>query len=332
MRLIILIFSIILSNNFLKADYFVADVMRYQILKNYSETKPKHYSTFNLGTITKDSVYQVTINTSNKVYKDISAYICPLNNPVNGCYGITKGVAPYNFNYTASVNGSYILKIDNSYSTFITKKVIANVVVNEVLDINKKQALIQSFKQASDDLFSTFDIPEFKISLKPCGQENAFSQRSNGNITMCSELFMKLIMENKIGAVNGIFYHELGHSLLGLLGLPNYNNEKTVDEFGVVMLYWDGIQEQARDWISYFQEADSYKQAQNLIKNGGAHPLSIQRARHIDQILRSPTDTIARWNKLLYPHLTNKKLLDIISRPGKYGNKKLAADTLASKN
>jgi len=314
------------------AEVNVANQMRFEVLNTAFQINAGSEAYFDLGNASVGDKYEVSIQSTNGFFPDISAYICLKGGTNKACLGYTKVKAPYNFSVDITKPGSYILKFDNTYSALTNKKGVASVNATLGLDENTHTRFIQMFHGLEQEVFSTFNVSQFNISLVPCGYENAFSRTNGGHITICSELFMKLIMEQKTGALIGIFFHELGHSLLNLWGQPNWRNEETVDEFAIAMMYWDGIQEKTFDWVKYFEAKNSVQEANHIIRNGDTHPLSIQRARNARYILNNPSDVIRRWNQFLYPYLTTSKLKELLNNPGKYGDRALATKILQTRS
>ncbi|MEQ8507313.1 MAG: hypothetical protein RIB80_18480 [Rhodospirillales bacterium] len=143
---------------------------------------------------------------------------------------------------------------------------------------------------------------------------------------------MKLSAAGKKGALSAIMYHELGHTLLNLWGLPGFDNEETVDEFAVVMLYLDGRQEYALEFMEYFEKNNPWIEARMIIERGGRHPISSQRIRNVRRILSNPGPVIERWNRLLYPHMTVAGLENVLKTAPRYADRALAEKLIAEKS
>ncbi len=312
------------------ADIHIADQMRFEVLNTAFQINAGSEVYFDLGNASVGDKFEVSIQSTNGFFPDISAYIC-LKGSNQDCLGYTKVKAPYNFYVDITKPGPYILKFDNTYSVLTNKKGFAAVSATLNIDANTHARFTQILQSFERQIFSTFQVSKFNMSLKPCGQANAFSQHDGGHITICSELFLKLVSEQKLGALAGIFFHELGHSLLNLWGQPNWKNEETVDEFAIVMMYWDGIQERAFDWVAYYEAKNSVNEANYIIQNGDTHPLSIQRARNARHILNNPAGVVQRWNQFLYPYLTTSKLKGLVDNPSKYDDSGLATTVLQTR-
>jgi len=315
-----------------QADIHVANQMRFEVLKTGFQVNAGSEAYFDLTAANIGDRFEVSVQSTNGLFPDISAYVCLKGGTNQNCLGYTKTKAPYRFSIDVKKPGNYILKFDNTYSAFTNKKGSVSVNATLQIDQNTRANFEQMFRGMEQEIFSTFNVPKFNMRLQPCRSENAFSLNDGGHITICSELFMKLIREQKPGALMGIIFHELGHSLLNLWGQPNWNNEETVDEFAITMMYWDGIQEKAFDWVSYFEAKNSVQEANHILQKGDTHPLSIQRARNARNILNNPAQVISRWNKFLYPYLTTSKLRALIDNPGKHGDRALANRVLQSRS
>ncbi len=312
------------------ADAFVADTMRVQIRGDYFEAAGGRMNSLALGTPHVGAVYGVTAKARNKIYPDISLYICSdqdarllVENRASQCRGVNRQGGVAKFTVQAARGEPHYLILDNRYSLVTKKKVDVEVYITTTMPAEMKASMTEMFNRLSDDIQATFKVEAFNFSLKPCGTENAYSVTATGDITFCSELFFGLLDQKLVGAIPAILYHEIGHSLLNLLGLPNYDNEETVDEFALVMLYWEGQQEKAIDWIRYYETKNSRVEAAHSLQNDVRHPLSVQRIRNIQRILRNPNDVIRRWNQLLYPHMTENGLKNLQNKSPQYVDREL---------
>jgi hypothetical protein len=319
-----------------EAGGFVADEMRLEVASDYVKTKAGRFSFIELGNAPIGGVYQVDARARNKVYDDVNIYICSKRdfelfraNQQNGCRGRNKGKGQINFTTRIESAGHHFLVIDNTHSLLVTKIVDVRVAVLAKMPPDLKQSLQKILNQASEEIQSNFQVKEFDFRIEPCGTKNAFSKNVTGDITICSELFFDLTKRKLPGALQGVIYHELGHTLLNLWGLPGWDSEETVDEFAIVMLYWGGVQEKALDWINFYAAKDSGAEAANMLRNDVRHPLSVQRIRNAKRILNDPREVISRWNKLLYPRMTKMGLQQLMETSPKYVDKALMQEYLA---
>lgn len=313
-----------------QAGAFVAEAMRLEVADKYVEAKAGQIAYVDLGNATHASVYEVQARAQNGVYDDISVFICSeqdlkmlLAGQNNQCRGVNQQKGLVKFSVKTQQNGRHYLVVNNSYSLMVKKKVNTKVTLVTQVPAELKSGLEQGLNKASAGIQKMFVVDEFDFRIEPCGMKNAFSKTASGDITMCSELIFDLINKKMPGAIDGVMLHELGHSLLNLWGLPGWDNEETVDEFAMVMLYWGGAQEKAIDWIRYYAEHDSRAQADNILKNGDRHPLSVQRIRNAKRILENPREVISRWNKLLYPHMTKQGLQSLLETSPLYVDRDL---------
>ena len=56
-----------------------------------------------------------------------------------------------------------------------------------------------------------------------------------------------------------------------------------------------------------------------------------KRVRNIERILADPKPVVERWNRLLYPHLTDQTLREVIADPGRYHDPDMARAELADR-
>jgi hypothetical protein len=84
--------------------------------------------------------------------------------------------------------------------------------------------------------------------------------------------------------------------------------------------------------MEFFRDSNPNAEAQHTIRNGDRHSLSIQRVRNVQGWLLEPVRVTTKWNNLLYPHMTDWNLQEIIAKPSAYGNQQLAREQLASRS
>ncbi|PCJ75740.1 MAG: hypothetical protein COA53_04560 [Rhodobacteraceae bacterium] len=266
----------------------------------------------------------ITVNARvlNATFDDGSIWVCSSKGfqlmqqkQKNKCRGINRGRGNIEFSVQAPRPGRYFLVADNRFSLLETKHYRISVNAPNIIDIKLRQALTQLLTEFSEFIPENYIVPDFDISVVPCGTVNAFSQTSNGNITLCSEFVFEALKNRSTGALIGILFHETGHSLLNLWGLPNYANEETVDEFATYLLLKTGSPTLLQEYVEYFKLRDSSAEADYIISVGGTHPLSVQRARNVLNNARNPVPFSNRWNRLLYPHMTDTSLMKIVRNP-----------------
>ncbi|MFD9949786.1 DUF4344 domain-containing metallopeptidase [Nonomuraea sp. NPDC059023] len=161
--------------------------------------------------------------------------------------------------------------------------------------------LLQEWAESASDAFiPPRDIP---VKAEQCDTVNAFYSPEDRTITMCYEMVAYLqslfaapesgqsatpdpqdVDESVVGAMSGIYYHELGHALIDLYDLPSTGKEEdAVDQLSALVLI--GSAEDQRDYseiISTIQAWGRMSQqevSQPLDKTVFAdeHSLSVQR-------------------------------------------------------
>lgn len=148
-------------------------------------------------------------------------------------------------------------------------------------------------------LNKVYALPKLSITVRPCGQINAFS---TPNIIVCSELIAELSDKNLPLALWPVVLHELGHSILWAWKIPGYDNEDVVDNFAAIMLA-KVAPESVKQYISWFESMNPEAEAVARLVSADKHPLSIQRARSLSKVIDSPNADMQRWDALLAPHL-----------------------------
>ena len=317
------------------AEINIDRTIKYVAFRQYVEVSAQKYGIYALGQYNLGDTLLVEVSPMNQLFKRLDVYICSksdyqflLAGQPNGCRGLAQQRASFRFLFKVAKPEAHYLVLDNTISAMATKKANLKVTATKQLspvEIRQYRGMFNSFM---NEVENTFITPKFNLNFQPCGQPNAFSASQGGHITMCSELFYELATQNLVGAIGGVMFHELGHTLLNLWGLPGWNNEETADEFALYMFYRDGVQERALDWITWLSTQNSTQQAIVMIEYGDKHPLSIQRIRNAKAILNNPGPFMKRWNQLIYPHMTNQVLTKIVNNPQKYDEAKLAQKVL----
>jgi hypothetical protein len=113
--------------------------------------------------------------------------------------------------------------------------------------------LVEDWTKSANDAFVTpIDV---RIKGAECGAVNAFYDPDTKSVTMCYEMVADLralfakpaagaaapdpghVNDRVIGALNGIFFHELGHGLIDLYDLPTTGREEdAVDQLSALVL------------------------------------------------------------------------------------------------
>lgn len=285
-----------------------------------------------LGQITVD------VRVLNQNFNDGSFWVCnsagyaALNTgqATNDCRGMNRQRGHFRFTYAAPVAGTYFLVADNRFSMMLTKDYEVTVDANIETPPKIRQTYGKLLQLISRAVRVVYRAPGINFYIKPCGV-NAFSQGADGSIIICTGLIEQLYKQNNSYAMVGIIFHELGHSLLNLWGMPDWANEQTADEFSAYMLMRFFGDQFVRSEIRFFAGQNTQAEVQNMIRNGDTHPLSIQRVRNLEAILNNRVGFMERWDNVLYPHMTNTALQSIEKSPATYDNPSLAQQILASR-
>ena len=320
------------------AEVIVSPVMATDAIMNNYVVQAGALQVIPLPSKGSQDSYLIEINATNAVFKDITAYIVDQQNlylyqagqPFRGI-GYQKAIAPFSIQGSIPAGGSKFLVLDNRYAAIIAKKINIAVKARFPLDTSEQEKIRQSFEQLYTSLQKNLIFPDFNIRVEPCGQVNAYSESfGSGDIHYCTETISNLAHSNNQGAFAAIFYHEVGHSLLGLWGIPGNNNEETADEFATYILMSGGPTGYAllERSLEFWQSRDSVAEAQNMLVNGDRHPLSIQRIRNIKENMQRGESFIRRWNQLIYQHATDDALNKIALRPSYGDDATLAKNTL----
>lgn len=341
LRHAVIFIAIALISPIAHAKIIIAPTAAMEETKMHYNVPPQKYIIIPLqGSNKANSTYTITITADNKVYKDITAYLVDESNKdlfsrgmqYQGI-GYRKATAPFSIKQTVQFSGSYYLILDNTYANFMTKKLNVSIKVEFPVDEAQVEKMKTSFDQMYQSLKEEFIFKDFDIHIEPCGQVNAFSESfGNGDIHICTELLDNITKAKNLGAFHFIFFHELGHTLLGLWSLPGNNNEDIADEFATfMMLQGDASQGVLlSNSLDFWRNRDSAAEASNMLLNGDRHSLSVQRIRNIEENISNSSTFCKHWTQLIYPHMTTMALNDLIRSPNGCSNLKLA-QTLVSK-
>lgn len=318
-----------------EAKGVVGEHVRFVFDKRYTEVKAGGFVAIPLPRGMDG--FEVSIKVHNQQFDDIDALVCRdagVRQLKNGqsvrCPGVSRGRKKFSFS-AAGENAQQYLVINNSFSLLLTKKISYSIAVVDRLDHQKKKELLGMANGISSLIQEAFEVPEFDVAIRPCGQVNAFSRTDTGDITICSELIFQEIQKKRPGALQGIIFHEVGHSLLNLWNIPGHDNEELVDEFAIVMMHLSGDQGVAYQMADYFSEVDAHREAISKIYVDSRHPLSPQRVRNIKRLLNNPENVIERWNQILYPRMTVAGLKNLLQTSPKFANKSLARKYIEEK-
>jgi len=325
------------------AEVFISPVLNTDANQKNYVIGPGQYLVIPLpGNGDPRNAYKISINATNAIYKDITAFVVDDANArlfqqgyeYRGI-GYQKAMAPFVIQGGTQTPGPHYLILDNRFAAFISKKLNITIEASLRLEPAAHKKIETSFSGMYTGLKQKLVFPEFNIRVEPCGQVNAFSESfGSGDIHYCTEMIARTLGNNNMGAFVFIFLHEVGHSLLGLWGVPGNNNEDIADEFATYIMMSGGPAGYAMldRSLEFWQNRDSTAEAMNMLKNGDRHSLSIQRVRNIKENIQRGTQFIARWNQLIYPHSTTTALEDIVKNPKHGESIELAQNVLEQRN
>lgn len=324
-----------------KAEVFVSADMTTDPVSQYTIVNAGSYQAIPLpSTSNLNDYYKITINTNNAIYRDLTAFIVDEENLTSfkqgyryKGIGYSKAQTPFVLQGSInSANQKYLI-IDNTYATLINKKVNYTLEAKFEASVEQRENTKKLFSNMYAGLKKDLIFPDFNIYIEPCGNANASSETLTGNIHFCSEMIDLLAKNNNEKAFLGIFLHEVGHSLLGLWGIPGNNNEDIADEFATYSLMSEGPNGYAYldATLQFWQNRNSAVEALNMLQNGDRHSLSIQRMRNIKENMLTGEAFIKKWNRLIYDHHTDEALSDVIKKPMPGADTGLATKILAQR-
>lgn len=276
---------------------------------------PKSTKTIPLDALNIGSTIEAKVYSLNQSYKDIRACIVneqelQYNNPSFICPNSRHFVAPFAIGKTTQSTDKLFLVLDNSFANFITKKLHIQLKYKNHLTDEEIIKIKMPLEQMQEAIESTYINSGIDVNIKPCGQSNAYSETTNANITICTELIHEILNTENRGAIVAVLLHEYGHSLLNRWNEPGSSEEDMADQFATIMLLKAGNNGRAvlQQWMGYWSKRNSVLEAKNQLLHGDTHSLSIQRARNIQNIINFPDDALRRWNNLLYRNMSSEGL------------------------
>jgi hypothetical protein len=151
----------------------------------------------------------------------------------------------------------------------------------------------QELELLAEHLNENFALPyDVPIILTECGEVNAFYDPNDSSIVMCYELVEDTVnkfsdtFENDedfetavVNSISFILYHEIGHTLVDIYGLPiTGKGEDAVDQFGAILMLetWEDGREAMYSTATYWIKSGEF----GLITENqfaDVHSLNIQR-------------------------------------------------------
>ena len=227
--------------------------------------------------------------------------------------GIVKGRA--NLKFVSPKSGQYYALFCNDKAFMLDRLVSVDLYRASTELTPGDEAFLGNLHKILAGVHQEFDLPDFDLSVEPCGLVNAFS---NPNITICTEILNSFPRDKFSELFIFVLLHELGHTTLKLWNLPGADSEDTADEFAAALLLMgkkEGVVDVAAQWwlSKSGSLVDVKKEAINKINNDidDRHSLSIQRAHNLHRWASDNGELVQRWATLLAPHFTDSALRDL---------------------
>jgi hypothetical protein len=287
------------------------------------KVSPATYTTFTLDRLTPGARVGIKINVTGGTNNDIFAYLLDTENHARFMrkekfltyIKDSKVVYQNSFEIRLPQSGPYYLVLDNSNSILSSK----NVQVYLMSVLNQPLAQHITLKKGLEEFYGIleemFDFPGFNMTVRHCGEENAFS---SPDITICFELMEGAYKRGNATSIAWTIFHELGHTLLRLWDYPLWDNEDAADEFATVLVLMgnnsDGrlaLRQAVSEWLS----RPSDREAKVILERGDRHSISIQRARNILQWEQNADELKRRWFKIFVNHIKTHHLQQLKIKP-----------------
>ncbi len=316
------------------ADVLVSDQQRFAYHNKQIEVGPNQYRQYQIQLGLNDTL-EVYVEIQSGRFTDLTVMVCPAdqvedylagNSAV--CFGSVKQRNLIQFDYVVPQDGLYSVVIDNTHAA-VTNKTARFITYRKwQLDEETTNNTRAVYAMLYDALDGVFIYPDFDIFVNSCADDVLFLPAKKGSIRMCSELAFPLMRDEQLAGLYGDFFHEFGHSMLGFWGVPEADSDKRADEFVVYIFYLIGREDLALGFAEYIEVQTLNPQANAVWYHGSRHPKPAQRARSIRRTLRSPAAVMSSLNGIIYPHLTQDVLNEIIADPEPFGDPALARQYL----
>jgi hypothetical protein len=231
--------------------------------------------------------------------------------PVRGNSASIKGVGQYRFK--VAQDGVYYLVLDNSGAWLAPRQVSLHLDAILPQSTPESEQMKAALENQYAALKRVFVFHDFQTSVRHCGTVNAFS---NPNITICVEMLEELQSSGMTDAINFVYLHELGHSLMREWGLPLWDNEDAADEFATAFLLMGKQQKialQAAQW--WASQGATNQDAVAKIWMDDRHSLSPQRARNIIHWVNDANEIVPRWEHVFVPNMQTALLESLMRDP-----------------
>jgi hypothetical protein len=244
-------------------------------------------------------------------------------NTFKGTSGDLRGVGRYVFEVPN--DGTYYIVMDNGRAWLMQRQVTLHLDAILPGPTAESERQADAFNKSYDLLKKAFIFPDFHISVKHCGVENAFS---DPNITLCAELIEALQDKGLGGAMGFVFFHELGHTMLRTWGYPLSDNEDVADEFATVFLIMSHQQQSAMEAAKWWASQTSTGDAVAKVFMDDRHTLSPQRARNILHWLQNDNELVSRWMKIFIPNMQTDVVRSLLNDPTIHVDRELVLSEL----
>lgn len=274
----------------------------YQTFKYYLNSGTQFNAIFNVSGGLDDSIHIWLLDVPNfNLFHNHKQY-----RYFKGTSGNISGNASYKF--IIPYSGYYYVVLDNTSSFLLARNVYITLFSipqqKTQVNVNLENGLQGLYNNIKDE----FIFDDIHIDVSFLGDANAFSDFNTGNITISFEILNASAKQGLSGNILFVFFHELGHSLFNLWGLPLGDNEDLADEFATVILLQHDLDKMAIDAASYWNKQTSRQEALSKIYLDDRHTISPQRARNIIKWINNKPALLRRWQTILMPHMTTQYL------------------------
>jgi hypothetical protein len=144
-----------------------------------------------------------------------------------------------------------------------------------------------------------FVLPRpLRLTQEPCGEVGAKYMPLEEKIVLCTKIRADFV--SKQLQFDGIVYHEFGHALLRMFAFPGWDQENDPDDFAVYLAFqttepYAILEDLARWYLSGDLQRDVLGAMQ-----GDPHGTGPQRAEHIRQRARQPSQWSDNWSSKIY--------------------------------
>ncbi len=285
--------------------YLISPVLAGSIAKLSGDIQGGKWKSVRLRNLPKDTVLAVKVETNGEIvvyfldyinYQSFSATSRPL------FQGIVK--ERFSFSIVIPSKGDYFIVLDNRSGREPRKVGLTVLAAKGSADrIKSAEEVLRRFES---QLHQIFIFDPFPIGIKQCGETKAFLDESG--IFLCTEYVHHLYeILRDLGRTKDMLsfsiFHEAARILLTRWDHPSSDIEEVADELATVLMVMFNQKERVIEIGEHLVKNPSICESMEKIFQDERHPLSLERAQKLLNLLRDSNNLAFKWQNFLVPHM-----------------------------